>query len=69
MRLDKKMRMTTVEGIYESGGEVTLQYIHLPELDKNRIVNNQISLLFDSDCGYDVIIGSDFLQKAGIDIK
>ena len=41
MRLDKKMRINTVAGVYESGGEVLLQNTRLPELDKNRIVNNQ----------------------------
>ena len=69
MRLDKKMRMTTVAGFYESGGEVSLQNIRLPDLDKGRIVNNQTALVFDSDCRYDVILGSDFLLKSGIDIK
>ena len=53
--------MTTVAGVYESGGEVSLQNIRLPELDKNRIVNIQTAIVFDSDCCYDVIIGSDFL--------
>ena len=61
--------MTTVAGVYESGGEVFLQNIRLPELDNNRTVNNQIALVFDSNCCYDVILGSDFLQKLGIDIK
>ena len=69
MRLDKKMRMTTVAGVYESGVKVSLQNIRLPELDKNRIVNNQTALVFGSDFRYDVILGSDFLQKSGIDIK
>ena len=63
------MIMTTVAGVYESGGEVSLPNIRLPELDKNRIVNNQTALVFYSDCSYDVILGSDFLQKSGIDIK
>ena len=61
--------MTTISGVYESGGEVSLQNICLTELDKNILVNNQTSLVFDSDCCYDVILGSNFLQKAGIDIK
>ena len=69
MWLDKKMRMTTVAGFYESVGEVLLQNIRLPELDKNRIVNNQIALVFDSDCRYNMILGSDLLQRSGIDIK
>ena len=61
--------MTTVSGVYESRGEVLLQNIRPPDLYKNIIVNNQTALVFDSDCRYDVIIGSGFLQKAGIDIK
>ena len=69
MRLDKKTIMTTVAGVYESGGEVSLQNICLPELNKNRIVNNQTLLVFESDFRYDVILGSDFLQNSGIYIK
>ena len=61
--------MTTISGVYESGGEVSLQNICLPELDKNILVNNQTSLVFDSECRYDVILGYDFIQKSGIDIK
>ena len=34
MRLDKKMRITTIAGVYDSGSEVLLQNIHLPELDR-----------------------------------
>ena len=69
MWIDKNIIMTTVEGVYESGGELSLQNIRIPELDKNIIFNNQTALVFDSDCRYDVILGSDFLQKVGIDIK
>ena len=37
MRLDKKMIMDNLAGVYESGGKVLLQNIRLPELKKNRI--------------------------------
>ena len=63
------MRMATVAGFYESGGKVLLQNIRLPELNKNKIVNNKTALVFHSDCRYDVIMGSDFLLKSGTDIK
>ena len=69
MQLDKKMIITTVAGVYESWGELLLQNIHLKELYNNRIFNNQTEIVFDSDFCYDVILGSDFLQKAGIDIN
>ena len=63
------MRMTTVAGFYESGGVVLLQNIRLPDLNKKIIINNQTALVFGSDFRYDVILGSEFLQNAGIDIK
>jgi hypothetical protein len=42
----------------------------LPELDKNRNVEQQKALIFESDtCRYDVILGAVFLTKNGIDVK
>jgi len=44
--------------------------IRLPELDKNRNVDQQKALTFESDtCIYDVILGADFLTKTGIDVN
>ncbi len=44
--------------------------IQLPELDKNRNVEQQKALIFESEtCKYDVILGADFLTKSGIDVK
>ena len=44
--------------------------IRLPELDKNRNVEQQKALIFESEtCKYDVILGADFLSKSGIDVK
>jgi hypothetical protein len=38
--------------------------LRLPELDKNRNVEQQNALIFESDtCKYDVILGVDFLMK------
>ena len=49
---------------------VVLCNLRLPELDKNRNVDQQKALIFDADsCRYDVILGADFLSKAGIDVK
>ncbi len=42
----------------------------MPELDKNRNVEQQKALIFESDtCRYDVILGAVFLTKNGIDVK
>jgi hypothetical protein len=49
---------------------VVLRNLRLPELDKNRNVDQQKALIFDADsCRYDVILDADFLSKTGIDVK
>ncbi len=49
---------------------VVLRKLRLPELDKNCNIDQQKALIFDADsCKYDVILGADFLSKAGIDVK
>jgi hypothetical protein len=48
---------------------VVLCAIRLPELDKNRVVEQHKALVFDGDIRYDLILGADFLTKSGIDIK
>jgi hypothetical protein len=49
---------------------VVLCNLRLPELDKNRNVDQQKALIFDADsCRCDVILGADFLSKTGIDVK
>ncbi len=49
-----------------------MRNLRLPEFDKNRNVNQQNALVFQSEtCKYDVILGADFLTKTktGIDVK
>jgi transposase InsO family protein len=48
---------------------VDLQAIRLPELDKNRVIDQHKALVFDGNIRYDLILGADFLAKSGIDIK
>ncbi len=41
-----------------------MRNLRLPELDKNRNVEQQKNLIFESDtCKYDVILGAYFLLK------
>ena len=47
---------------------VHLRNLKLPEFDKNRRIDEQKALVFDQKCRYDIILGSDFLTKLGIDI-
>jgi len=42
--------------------------IKWPEFEKNRQIDKQKCLVFDEKCRYDVILGADFLTKAGIDM-
>ncbi len=47
-----------------------MRNLRLPEFDKNRNVDQQKALIFQSEtCKYDVILGADFLTKTGIDVK
>jgi hypothetical protein len=48
---------------------VFLRAIRLPELNKNRIIDQHKALVFDDNIHYDLILGADFLAKSGIDIK
>ncbi len=62
--------METLAGSYTSSEMGVLRNLRLPEFDKNRNVDQQKALIFDADsCRYDVILGADFLSKAGIDVK
>ena len=49
---------------------VTMRNLRLPELDKNRNIDQLKALVFKSTtCKYDVILGAHFLTKTGIDVK
>jgi hypothetical protein len=49
--------METLAGLYTSSEMVVLRNLRLPELDKNRNVDQQKALIFDADaCRYDVIL-------------
>ena len=62
--------VNTLAGSYQSSAMVVMCNLRLPELDKNRNIDQQKALIFESDtCKYDVILGADFLTKTGIDVK
>jgi len=48
---------------------LVLRDIRLPEFDKSRRVTEQKALVYNHDTRYDVILGTDFLAKTGIDIQ
>ena len=47
---------------------VILRDIRLPEFDKSRQVKEQKAIVFEHNTIYDIILGTDFLAKSGINI-
>jgi len=69
MALDMIRNVSTLAGSMQTSDLVHLRDMRLPEFDKNRRIDEQKALVFDGKCRYDVILGADFLTKAGIDIN
>ena len=61
--------MKTLAGILAATYTVTLRDIRLPEFDENRRIEEQKALVFDTACRYDIIFGTYFLSKVGININ
>ena len=68
-RLSSKKKVTTLAGDFSPKEMVYLRDLRLPEFDKNRAIDEQKALVFEGKCRYDIILGADFLEKTGIDIK
>ena len=67
--INQERKINTLAGSCETKAVVVMRNLRLPELDKNRVVDQQKALVFSGKCKYDVILGADFLSKSGIDIK
>jgi hypothetical protein len=53
--------VNTLAGSYQSSAMVVMRNLRLLEHDKNRNIEQQKALIFESDtCRYDVILGADF---------
>ena len=61
--------LTTLAGKMSATEMVTMRDFRLPEFDKNRRIEEQKALVFNTPCRYDIILGTDFLSKAGIKIN
>ncbi len=59
----------TIAGNYQPIGTLTCQDLRFPEFDRNLVVDEIECLVFDAPCSYDLILGMDFLHKAGIIIN
>ena len=63
-----KQPITTLAGNFIPEGLVWLCGLCLPEFDKSCIIDEQKAIIFDAPCQYDIIVGGDFLKKAGINL-
>jgi hypothetical protein len=69
-KISKSRKIGTLAGSYTSSEMVVLHNLRLPELDKNRNLDQPKALVIDAvSCRFDVILGADFLSKTGIDLK
>jgi hypothetical protein len=69
-QLSQSRMVNTLAGSYQSSAMVVMRNLRLPKLNKNKNIEPQKALIFESDtCRYDVILGADFLTKTGIDVK
>ncbi len=70
MKISSSRKASTLVGTYTSTEIVIMRNLRLPEFDKNRNVDQQKALVFQSEnCKYNVILGADWLTKVGIDVK
>ena len=62
-------KINTIAGQMQTSKMITLRNIKLPEFDKNCRIEGTKALIFENECKYDIIFGSDFLTMIGMDIK
>jgi hypothetical protein len=66
---DGPTKLKTIAGDFVSTQSTYLKDLVLPEFDKTGQVEGIVAFIFDAPCNYDVILGRDFLRKAGIDLS
>lgn len=59
-------RNSTLAGVFTSKLEVHLQQVKLPEFSRSHKYDSLTAKVFHSQCGYDAILGRDFLNESGI---
>ncbi len=64
-KLSSSRKGSTLAGTYTSTEMVIMHNLRLPEFDKNRNVDQQKALVFQSEtCKCNVILGTDFFDKS-----
>ena len=66
----KDLLFTTTGGSFKSTSYVKLKDFRLPEFNRNRnVATVKASVLDNAAVKYDLILGRDFLNSAGVDVK
>ena len=66
----QKIKTTTTQGTYNCDEAVVLSNLSLPEFVNGRKITNLSAQVFDSkNCPYDIILGRDFMDSIGLEIK
>ena len=60
--------INTAAGIMKPIGIITIDKLRLPEFNRNAIIDTHMFKVFTLDCQFDLILGTDFLSKSGINI-
>ena len=61
-------KFNTLAGQMSTNKLVHMRDLRLPEFNRCRSISEHKALIFDGPCKYDIIIGADFLTKAGLAI-
>ena len=67
--LNQSKGMNTLAGKMTVNTMVKLRDLRLPEFNKNMSIESNNALVFDTPCRYDIIFGTDFLNKVGMKIN
>jgi hypothetical protein len=65
--LETPVEGLTIAGRFKANRAVRFQDVVLPEFSRSKKIDSFIAYVIDSDSQYDLILGRDFLLKAGID--
>ena len=59
----------TLVGQVNLTGKVQVQSLCLPKFDKSLVMDNHDFLTFNAPCKYDMLLGSNFLSKYGVNLN
>ena len=61
--------VATLAGVMQPTDKVGVSGIRLPEFDRSLVIDKHNFLIFNAECKYDMILGSDFLAAYGMNLN